>query len=331
MFDTFIAELLAAQCGGVDFLSYVPQFVDDWRPTRWGVGGKVLRGRGRLGNISVMASEQRLSLVGSLHKFVKGENITPMTIEEAAAAVERLSAALCLPIERATVRRFDFGACMEMGEPVYKYLQALGGLAYRKRADAVRVPVFAGKRLTSLRYEMQYQNKPAAVVLAIYDKIAEMKGKGEAIPEKYRGKNILRAEMRFCKSVASYFEMGRVTVADLCSPTIWRAAVDKWRQTINQIEKMNNNNEIREGACGSLEAFKLRFLRRSVAACGGVEAFIEKEIKAKQKRGEMSKQVAYKCRELTRKACKCEPSERGSTIVAEFNEKARQTAERLRA
>ena len=328
MLDTFIARLAAAQCGsGVDFLSHIPQFVGDWRPTRWGVGGKVLQGRGHLGNILVVATEQRLTLAGSLNKSVKGENITPITIEEAAAAVERLSAALNLPIERATVTRFDFGACMEMREPVDKYLQILGRLVYKKRAEAARVPILTGKRLASLRYEMQYQNKPAAVVLAIYDKIAEMKGKGEAIPEKYRGKNILRAEMRFCKSVASYWGMKRITVADLCSPTIWRAAVDIWRQTINQIEKMNNNNEIREGACESVGAFVLRFLRRSVAQCGGVDAFIEKEIKAEQKRGKMSKQVAYKCRKLTRRECGYEPSEGGSAIAEEFNKKVEETAE----
>ena len=328
MFDTIHAELTAAQCGGVDLISYVPQFMEGSRNEWRSKGGKVMQVGGYFENMHIKATEYRVRVEGSLHKYAKGENITQMTFEEAAAAVEQMSAALCLPFERANVRRFDFGACMVMSEPAEIYLQALGGLVYKKRAVAKREQESA----TSLRYEMQYQNKPAAVVLAIYDKIAEMQSKGrrEAIPEKYRGKNILRAEIRFCKSVASYWGMKRVTVGDLCSPTIWRAAVDIWEQTINKIEKVETN-EIREGACESLEAFKLRFLRRSVAQCGGVEAFIEKEIKAKQKRGEMSKQVAYRCRELTRKACECEPSEGGGAIGEEINKKVKETAERLRA
>ena len=323
MFDTIHAELTAEQCGGVDFLSYVPQFMDGSRNEWRNKEGKVMQVGGYFKNMRITAKEFRVIVKGSLHKFAKGENITPMTIDEAAEAVEQMSAALCLPIERATVRRFDFGACMEMNEPVENCLQILGRLVYKRRAVAKRIQDSA----TSLRYEMRYKSKEAAVELAIYDKIAEMKNKREAIHEKYRGTNQLRAEIRFCKSVASYFGMERVTVGDLCSPTIWRAAVDIWEQTINKIEKVETN-EMREGACESLEAFKLRFLRRSVAACGGVEAFIEKEIKAKQERGEMSKQVAYKCRELTRKACKCGPSEGGSAIVEEFNKKVEETADR---
>lgn len=327
MFDTFIAELLAAQCGGVDFLSYVPQFVDDWRPTRWGVGGKVLRGRGRLGNISVMASEQRLTLVGSLHKFAKGENITPMTIEEAAAAVESLSDALCLPIERATVTRFDFGACMVMGEPIENYLQAMGGLLYKKRAEAVRAPILTGKRLTSLRYRMMDEKgQKVARVLVFYDKTAEMKNtKGaDAIPEDYRGANVLRAELRFCNMGGDSVKM-----ADLCTPTIWNAAVEELEQTINQVEKVNTN-EMNEAMFLSPTDYEKECVRMHALHLGGPAAAIE-QVKARQRAELIDRKTAGRICAKIRKACRYEPNVRKCSTVEEFNEKVKEAAERLRA
>lgn len=328
MFDTIHAKLAAAQCGGVDFLSYVPQFVDDWRPTRWGVGGKVLQGRGRLGNISVMASEQHLFLIGSLHKFAKGENVTPMTIKEAAATVGCLSDALCLPIKSANVTRFDFGACMVMGEPVEICLQALGGLVYKKKktVEAVRVPILTGKRLTSLRYRMNGKGQNVARVLAFYDKTAEMKNtKGaDAIPEDYRGANVLRAELRFCNMGGD-----SVKIADLCSPTIWRAAVSELEQTINQVEKVNTS-EMSEAMFLSPTDYKKECVRMHALHLGGPAAAIE-QVKARQRAKLINRKTAGRiCAEI-REACRYEPNVRKCSTVEEFNEKVKEAAERLRA
>ena len=180
---------------------------------------------GSCGGLKVSQNSFGVEVSGSLAKFLHGENITPMDLRGAADAVAKLSDALHLRMYEAKVTRLEFGRTLEVSRPVPDYLQRLGDVP-RMRRD-----VFAG----ALYYlnKGKEQNK----VLAFYDKGAEARAGGMAIPAGLESSTLLRYELRFCKRVARQAKAREVTAATLCDELFYRHMVELWRENYFSISK----------------------------------------------------------------------------------------------
>ena len=182
---------------------------------------------GSCGGLKVSQNSFGVEVSGSLAKFLHGENITPMDLRGAADAVAKLSDALHLRMDEAKVKRLEFGRTLEVSRPVSDYLQRLGDVP-RMRRD-----VFAG----ALYYlnKGKEQNK----VLAFYDKGAEARAGGMAIPAGLESSNLLRYELRFCRRVARQAKARDVTAATLYNELFYRHMVELWRDNYFSILKTN--------------------------------------------------------------------------------------------
>lgn len=148
----------------------------------------------------------------SLCKFIHGDNFPhTLSLNEAKAAIELLSDRLDLPIMQATVTRVDFGANIQVNQPVRAYVNRC---AKFKRTEPV---IF--------QHGINFYTEPQ---LALYDK------KKEAKKKEIDG-YFIRYELRIKKPTKS-LDMKIVLVEDLLSSNTYSRLLDMWYDAFCQIQ-----------------------------------------------------------------------------------------------
>ena len=90
-------------------------------------------GRGTLRNLRVKQVPEGVLFKGSLGKFLHGENITTLTLEEVKEALVAIESALGLPLGGGRVRSLEIGATFRLQKPPSCYLAAWGSLPRHKK------------------------------------------------------------------------------------------------------------------------------------------------------------------------------------------------------
>ena len=167
-----------------------------------------------------------LSVVGSLPKFLYGNNVYHLDKHAAKTAIEKMSDILHLEISSAIVTGFEFGTNFLMQHPVTEYLTKLGDIPRLSRYNFDQ---------STLYYKGvgRHQSK----VFAFYDKIADAKAKKMAYPQEWSGANLLRYEMRFNGRLPKQLKVSEVKASTLSNDSFYRMLVKRYQDTYFSISK----------------------------------------------------------------------------------------------
>lgn len=305
MYDTVKMRLLVEGGRGVNLMEDVPPLLESPVVHHPANGGAYVSGL--LGNLHIIVDEHFVRVTrGSLCKWHLGDNLRTLDRKATQEAIEHLTDTLHLPMDEAEITRLDFGTNLIMQHPVSVYLGHLGLLRYYSRVAAAE----AG----SLYY--QGNNRE----LNFYDKGKEQSSYREIAPEPYRGRNVLRYEMRIKGRVARQFKRVNVTAANLYDRIFFDGVLHRWRDTYRAIQKLNDRIPEFDMIRKKTELYRLGVLLVAEAE-GGQQALIGR-IKRMQTEGKLTKQEAYSLRQAVNDACKFHPGLTStSEVIEELNGK----------
>ncbi len=303
MIDTVNFRLTIAEAGGVDFLGEIPRYLDSVAEHLHEDGQLTITGR--LGGLRVSLSRYQMKVgEGSLCKWYLGDNYQTMSRGDVAGAIESLSDALHVPMEKADVCRMDIGQSFVMKCPTSAYLDHLGFLNYSTRLEQPN--------------SLYYQQKDRQ--LCFYDKNKEQKSRHEAVPELYEGKNVLRYEQRYTSRLSKRLNVPRMTGELLPEPTFYRSLLERWRGDYERIQKINDITLNFRAMRTKRELHKMGVLSL-VEKQGGQVAMLE-QINEAVKRGDLTRKQAYDLRQEVNAACMMGAGlTEQSGLIAELNEK----------
>ncbi len=182
---------------------------------------ETIRGKYRNLNVEIEVSKSRnklITLLGSLHKFYKGNNISQFAFSEVREAIEELEDELMAPIGKAELARIDIGANIRTKEKPYRYLVNLDYLPkYRK--SIIR------------NYETVYftaHNRE----LAFYDKIRESR-----LTMIHKNEHLLRYEYRFKNSICQQLSRNQITVDLLKEEKFQTELATRWKDEYMRIKR----------------------------------------------------------------------------------------------
>ena len=285
MIDTMNIYLPIKEGGGVDFLEETPTYLSPDSLGEWSKGGHY-GVTGWVDNLKVSITERGARVENSLCKYALGDNFQTLTRKAIQEAFERLADTLHLPLWRAYVSRIDVGTNIILRHPVDVYLNHLG-----------RWRGIAGGRQASTLY---YHTKGNGKTLCFYDKEREQKKKGEAIPELYSGRNVLRYEARYSKRLPALFKVKELRAETLYNETFYTALLDRWRDDYLAIDKINDvipNFDIMKG---KKELYKAGVITLAESYGGKVEFLTH--IDEARKRGELERKQAHDLRQAVNEA-----------------------------
>ena len=203
-------------------------------------------------------------IVGSLPKFLYDDNIHPLSRATTGEAVEAISEALGIDISRSKVKGLDFGFNFPVSNPVSDYLSRLGeskGLQRYKFSASTLYYKPRGRK----------HNK----VICFYDKKAETKANGLAIPVGLEDTNLLKYELRLKGKLSSLLGVENVTASTLSERTLYKSLMGLYQSYYKAIYKQKQVNDMSSIKTPS-DAFKYllgRFLNEGEQ--GKIEEYID--------------------------------------------------------
>lgn len=259
---------------------------------------------GYLGNnYKVSLSGQGISLKGSLAKYFLPDNFHTLTRSDTARAFEKMADELHLPIDKATVSRFDFAQNFLMNYEPEAYYPYLGECLYYQRLTQAK----------SLYYSNGMRQK------VFYNKIAEGRAKKMKLPDIWSGQNVLRYEMRFTSRLPKQFNLTELTAATLANEKFYMGLFDRWLaeyEAINKIQTINFNLS----AMNSPKDFWKQINLMAIQAIG--QEKVMQEIETLRARKAFDKPEYYsRLKKEIRELCKTPDLTTSSELVAELDKK----------
>jgi len=284
MYDTVNLRLRQCEAGGVDFLAETSCYFDV-------IGTHNFKGEtvlsGSLNGLRVTVSRSGVNIKdGSLCKWYLGDNFQTMGRGDAKRAIEKLSDALHLPMDKANVTRLDIAQNFIVKHPIDIYYNHLGILMYAQRLQ----------QPDGLYYSQTGRQ------LVFYDKIKEQKNKREPVPELYTGRNVLRYEQRYTKRIAPQLKTTEITGALLYDEAFYIKLLNSWRDAYGSIQKINDVSINFEAMKTKQDLYKMGVLSLMERTGGQMEMF--NQITEAKKRGELTSKQAYDLRQAVNDACK---------------------------
>lgn len=279
-YDTINFKLQQRDINGVCFLNETPRYIDNVSE-HWFSNGAIAF-CGNVGGYKISVTESGVNIKGcSLTKWFMGDNFKEMGRRDTQQAIENLSDALHLPIEKANITRLDFALNIPVKHPIEVYFNHLGGLNHYKK-------LLQKSGCLSLYYS---QNNEQYV---FYDKVREQKIKGDFIPELYQDRNVLRIEQRYLKRIAQRLKIDIVTANKLYDVDFFNALYNRLGDTYQAIEKTNNSTI-------NLNEMKAKRELYDMGVMALIEMFgkenVISQIKEGQQIGKLTKKQAYDLRE----------------------------------
>lgn len=282
MYDTVNFRLTAADVSGVSFTEETPCHLTDVGTHDYSGSVTVT---GCLNGLKVSCNQWRVTVGGgSLCKWFMGDNLQTMTRSDAQRAIERLGDELHLPMSRASVTRLDIGANLITQHAPDVYFNHLGLLSWSKRLAEP----------SGLYYSKRDER------LCFYDKIKEQRSKGEAIPEQFKGKNVLRYEQRYTGHLSRVLKLPPIKGASLYDEEFYSLIVNRWRDTYNKINKINDTN-LNINSMGTSRDFD-RLCRLALMERAGGEIALIEQINELRKKGVITSKQAHDIRQKIKRA-----------------------------
>lgn len=184
--------------------------------------GEFLHNWTKFRNLYLQYTDDYLILEGSLAKHYFGNNLQTLSRDDIQKAIELISSDLKTQISLAEIWRLDFGKNIVVENLVCEYLDCLINLSrYKKSYD---------------RGTLYFRN--GGKTICLYDKLQEMKDKNAKILEEYKGKNILRLELRIFRKVKNEFKLKKIQLGDLYNGRIYNLMFERLNYYYERIYKV---------------------------------------------------------------------------------------------
>lgn len=294
MYDTVNLKLEAVKVGGVSFIDEIPYYLTD-------VGFHEYNGvqsiTGNLNSLKVYASSWQIKVKdSSICKWYLGDNYKTIGRGDMQRAIERMSDELHLPMNLATVTRFDVGCNVITQHPADVYFNHLGEMKWAKRL---------------VQPDGLYYKKTNECI-CFYDKNKEQKVRGVKTPEIYKDRNVLRYEQRYLKRAPSILGVTEITGASLYDERFYITVLNRWLEAYKSISKINDI-QLNFNAMKTKQQLYRQGILSLIERAGGELAFLA-QISEAQKRGELTPKQAYDLREAVKQACQ---EQEGLTIKSD--------------
>lgn len=223
MYDNLDFTVTRELSPGTDFLQTVPKYLTTISNHGVNQFGEYVTGY--LDTLNVSVSESRVKIYDcSLCKYYLGDNFKTLSRGDTKRAIDKISDSLHLPFQLANVTRIDFAKNLIMQHDEKVYYPYLGEAQYYNRLE----------QNNGLYYNNQLRQ------LVFYGKEYEQKIKKQPIPELYKGRNVLRFEMRFRKQLRKQFNRPEITVGLLYDEDFYSDLVNRWKSEYLAIQKINS-------------------------------------------------------------------------------------------
>lgn len=309
--DTISIRLGIEQAGNIDLLASIPAYLQDVSEHLFESGKVAITGR--LKNLKVSVTDNAVSVKdGSLTKWYVGDNLKMLSRGDIQKAFEKISDTLHLPMQKADVKRVDFGKNLMLNHPAPAYLPYLGSNGRYTRLE----------QKTALNYKITGRE------LCMYDKIAEMKSRGDYPPPLYNGRHVIRFEKRYLQNIAKYFNRESVTVQTLYDENFYMGLINDWYKDYLSIQKQKTF-KIDMSMITTKEQMKMLGVLALVEKQGGkLEAF--ENIKERQTKKELTKKQAHDLKELIEQSLKMKLQTKESDLIIELNNKMKDAVKYFR-
>ncbi len=283
MYDTINFKLSSRDAKGVDFLEEVPCYLDNVSLHNYAERAVMT---GWLDGLKVTVSQDAVRVRdGSFSRWYYGDNSQRFRRGDVERAVGKLSDCLHLPMSRATITRLDVAVNIITKYSPGVYFAHLG---YMNNAERLEQP-------NGLYY------KKANQTVCFYDKLQELKTRGERIPEVYDGKNVLRYEQRYLQRLSKQFKVCSVTGATLYDEAFY---INLWKKFFETYEAIGKTGKASPN-------FKLIKTKKQLHLYGvllvvkhfGGAMKLLKAISEAQKTGRLTSKQAYDLRQEIQRAC----------------------------
>ncbi|MDR2632755.1 MAG: hypothetical protein LBC51_03915 [Treponema sp.] len=142
-------------------------------------------GTGHLGNVKISQYLDGVGIIGSLAKYLNGENMTPLTRRGVETAIRKLETETGISLGAAIVTQIEVGKTCVVKRCPSEYIRLFGDPPRYGRHEYRR-----GGMVETVNYSTPH----GSYSLCVYDKAAEMKGRGAKIPALFEACNCLRIE-----------------------------------------------------------------------------------------------------------------------------------------
>lgn len=194
---------------------------------------------GSVGGLKVSIYTGGISIIGSLPKFIYGNNVCLFDRHSTQRAIEKLSDIFHLKITDADVTGIEFGTNFLMKHKVTDYLSKLGEMPRLSRYHF---------EPSTLYYKGRGKNTPK--VFAFYDKLSEAEAKGMDYPSGVSGENLLRYEMRLTGRLKSQLGVADLQASTLYDRTFYRKLVKLYQNSYYSISK---NVQLKDNAMSEIK------------------------------------------------------------------------------
>jgi len=258
-----------------------------------------------LNNLRVFQGPDGVFIRGSLPKYLKGENASHFTRQEAREALAKLERESGLNLRRGLVYQAEIGTTFPVENPVPLYLMNWGAVPRFKKS------IFSdGETVTYVQDWRSFSG---------YDKAAEIAPR--ALPEPLKGHFALRLELRIKKSMKRI--TGRfLSPWEITEPDYYKLSVSLWEKFYFRIPKKGE-------VLLSMKGMKPKDFDRIYMAVGiqvlGLDR-LQTMIKAGQKIGDIDKVTASRARAKIRELGQDERITGREKLTAEIDEKVIQAA-----
>ena len=194
---------------------------------------------GSVGGLKVSIYTGGISIIGSLPKFIYGNNVCLFDRHSTQRAIEKLSDIFHLKITDADVTGIEFGTNFLMKHKVTDYLSKLGEMPRLSRYHF---------EPSTLYYKGRGKNTPK--VFAFYDKLSEAEAKGMDYPSGVSGENLLRYEMRLTGRLKTQLGVADLQASTLYDRTFYRKLVKLYQNSYYSISK---NVQLKDNAMSEIK------------------------------------------------------------------------------
>ena len=194
---------------------------------------------GSVGGLKVSIYTGGISIIGSLPKFIYGNNVCSFDRHSTQRAIEKLSDIFHINIADADVTGIEFGTNFLMKHKVTDYLSKLGEMPRLSRYHF---------EPSTLYYKGRGKNTPK--VFAFYDKLSEAEAKGMDYPSGVSGENLLRYEMRLTGRLKTQLGIADLQASTLYDRTFYRKLVKLYQNSYYSISK---NVQIKDNAMSEIK------------------------------------------------------------------------------
>jgi hypothetical protein len=171
-------------------------------------------GTGTIGTMRVYQNLDGVTIHGSLAKYLREENITPLSRAGVQEAIGKLERETGLNLSAAVLGSVEIGTSIVLKEKPAEYLRLFGD-------PAVYAKCVYSK--SAFLESVSFGTSTGAFQFSVYDKGREMADKRQTIPRLFSGKNVLRLEYRIIRRRGIQAKFRRdLTAYDLYNYEVYR-------------------------------------------------------------------------------------------------------------